>query len=266
MDLMTKVEINEMKHIAEFYDTLAADYDEMTGFQKRFIQERPFFHLLVERFKIRTALDAGSGTGFHALLLAQLGVKVAAIDVSTAMLQHVKRHADELGLPVDVIESSFQNLNEQVRTTFDAIFCLGNGLAHLLSKEGLGQSLHNFASLLKPGGVLIVQNLNYDRILLQHERIQSVKESGDKTFVRFYDYHDESLSFNILTLLRKHGAIMPTLETVPLKPWTYQELQTALANVGFNDVRAFGGITLAEFDRASSKDLVIIARKDDANG
>jgi ubiquinone/menaquinone biosynthesis C-methylase UbiE len=68
--------------VAKFYDALAPDYDTMTGFQKRFVHEKPFFRLLVEKYKIRTVLDAGCGTGFHSLLLAQLGVQVTAIDVS----------------------------------------------------------------------------------------------------------------------------------------------------------------------------------------
>jgi hypothetical protein len=52
----------------KFYDELDADYDEMTGFERRFSHERPFFRMLIERYNVSTALDAGCGTGFQSLL------------------------------------------------------------------------------------------------------------------------------------------------------------------------------------------------------
>ena len=55
--------------VTQFYDNLADDYDAMTGFEKRFVHERPFFNLLMQRYGITSALDAGAGTGFHSLLL-----------------------------------------------------------------------------------------------------------------------------------------------------------------------------------------------------
>ena len=94
--------------IPAFYDSLAPDYDDMTGFGKRFVHEKPFFRLLVENHRIGTALDAGCGTGFHSLLLAQLGVRVTAVDVSAEMLDRLERHGREMGLPVNRVRSDFQ--------------------------------------------------------------------------------------------------------------------------------------------------------------
>jgi ubiquinone/menaquinone biosynthesis C-methylase UbiE len=51
----------------EFYDELAANYDEMTGFDQRFPHECPFFRILIERSHVTSALDAGCGTGFHSI-------------------------------------------------------------------------------------------------------------------------------------------------------------------------------------------------------
>jgi len=48
----------------DFYDELSADYDAMTGFDKRFAAERPFFRLIVERHNIKSAIDAGRGPAF----------------------------------------------------------------------------------------------------------------------------------------------------------------------------------------------------------
>jgi glycine/sarcosine N-methyltransferase len=244
--------------VALFYDALAPHYDEMTGFQKRFVHEKPFFRLLVERYNITTALDAGCGTGFHALLLSQLGVQVTGIDLSREMLQRAEQHARKLGLAVEFLQASFQTPLEK---TFDAIMCLGNALAHVRTRENLRATLINFARMLAPGKILFLQNLNYDRILAQRERIQSIKASGGTTYVRFYDYGEETIVFNLLTIVATKGSLEQKLQSVPLRPWREAELVTLLQQTGYEEIKSYGGISLEEFHPRTSKDLVLLARK-----
>jgi 2-polyprenyl-3-methyl-5-hydroxy-6-metoxy-1,4-benzoquinol methylase len=252
---------NEALPAEEFYDALAPDYDTMTGFEQRFIREKPFFRLLVERYGIQTALDAGSGTGFHALLLAQQGVHVTAVDVSGDMLQAVRSHAGHMNLHVATVRSNFQDLDKILKQEFDAVFCMGNSLAHVLTEEDLRTALRNFSSLIKPQGILFMQNLNYDRILAARERIQSVKEAGDKTFVRFYDYAENRLSFNILTIERGEEQVRQSLRTVRLRPLISHELVRLLKECGLSEISLYGGISMDSFNPSISKDLVILAKK-----
>ncbi|MBM4160496.1 MAG: class I SAM-dependent methyltransferase [Ignavibacteria bacterium] len=261
MDPMTKHAATPVQDIASFYDDLASDYDSMTSYEKRFVQERPFFRVLVERYGIKSALDAGSGSGFHSMLLAQLGVRVTAVDVSAAMLQRAEIHAKELGLKVKTVKARFQELDKVLRRKFDGIFCLGNTLVHILSTKELAKTLRNFAALLNTGGVLFLQILNYDRILTQRDRIQSSKESGDKTFVRFYDYDEKGILFNILTLQRTTGSVKQKLNTVRLRPLLRSELLSRLQDAGFFEIQFFGSISMKPFERKQSRDLVILARK-----
>lgn len=260
--MIQTTDANEALSVEEFYDALAPDYDTMTGFEKRFIQEKPFFRLLVERYGIHTALDAGSGTGFHSLLLAQLGAQVTAVDVSGDMLQGVTSHAEQMNLEITTLRSNFLDLEKVLKQEFDAVFCMGNSLAHLLTEEQLRTTVRNFFSLTKPSGILFIQNLNYDRIVAQRERIQSVKESGDKTFVRFYDYGEHRLSFNILTIERGEDQVRQSLRSVQLRPLLSHELVRLLMERGFSEISQFGGISMDPFNAAISKDLVILAKKE----
>ncbi|MBI3585956.1 MAG: class I SAM-dependent methyltransferase [Ignavibacteriales bacterium] len=257
------IETTSESNVVGFYDALAPDYDAMTGFPKRFIQEKPFFHFLVERYKITTALDAGCGTGFHALLLSQLGVNVTAVDISKEMLQRVAMHAKELVLNIELIESSFQNLPSIVKRKFDAVFSLGNSIAHLLSDKELRLAFGGFAGLLNPQGILFLQNLNYDRLLNSHEKVQNVKESNGKTFVRFYDYNEKDVAFNILTMEEINGSVTQRLKTVHLRPLLADELVSFLQEAGFTDIRLFGSISMEQFQKETSKDLVILAKRND---
>jgi SAM-dependent methyltransferase len=247
--------------IPSFYDRLAPDYDDMTGFGKRFVHEKPFFRLLVESHHIGTALDAGCGTGFHSLLLAQLGVRVTALDVSGEMLDRLARHGKEMDFDISRVRSDFQSIREAVPGPFDAVFCMGNTLPHLLSETDIRSAFGSFAAILRPGGILFLQMLNYDRILATRERVQSAKERNGVTYVRFYDFDDSRglVLFNILRLEKKEDTLRTGLITVPLLPVRSARVMSLLIECGYQQIRTFGSIAMDPFNPAMSKDLVIIA-------
>ena len=250
--------------ITAFYDGLAADYDSMTGFDRRIVHDRPFFRVLLDRFGIGTAIDAGAGTGFHALLLAQLGVAVTAVDVSGAMLEHLAGHAARLGLNVPTLRVPMEALSPGVVEPVDAVFCMGNTIAHLPAGGALQDALQAFRSVLRPGGILFLQVLNYDRILADRERIQSVREEGGVTYVRFYDFAGDHLVFNILRLKRENGGHRHALSSVPLYPVTQSGIDGALAAAGFGGRKYFGDISLSPFDSSRSRDCVVLATQADS--
>jgi SAM-dependent methyltransferase len=249
--------------VSEFYDGLAPDYDRMVGFDDRFVKERPFLHLLIEQYRVHEALDAGCGTGFHSLLLARLGVEMTAVDLSQAMLQRLRARAERMGLNIKTVHAAFCDLPNPLKKEFDAVFCLGNTLSHFRDKKELVENLRAFSLVLKPQGILLIQILNYDRILARRERIQNVKERDNTTFVRFYDFGRDRLCFNVLKLTRHQGRISPTLRSIELTPLPKKELLETLEETGFVDPRVYGGISMEPFQHMTSKDLVVLAAKPD---
>jgi glycine/sarcosine N-methyltransferase len=247
--------------VGAFFDEASADYDLMTGFEQRFVKEKPFYHLLVERHRIGTALDAGCGTGFHSLLLASMGVKVTAVDISPGMLARLEAHADERRLQVTAIRSSFSDLPTTVGAKFDAVLCVGNTLPNLPSPREVDEALRNFAALLNPAGILFVQLVNFDRIVGRHDIIQSVKEAGEKTFVRFYEVGAEGLTFNRLTIDRSGGELRSTLRSSPHLPLKRRDLVTSFTAAGFRSVEVYGNTRLEPFDEEQSSDLVILGHR-----
>ncbi len=209
---------DDKSSIAGFYDWLAPEYDRMTGFEQRFDREMPVFRQIVDRFGIRSAVDAGCGTGFLSLVLARLGVIVTAADLSAQMLKALEERAAASGLAIRILAASFQDIGGQVSPPADAVFCLGNSLPHLLTEDDLRASLRSFAAALRPGGMLVLQTLNYDRILAAKERIQNVKETGGTTYVRFYDFEGPLVRFNILRLTKQTGGIAHEMRSIALRP------------------------------------------------
>jgi len=249
------------RSIEEFYDLLAPNYDAMTSFEKRLVEEKPIFQTLIDSFHFRSALDAGCGSGFHSVLLSQLGVSVMGVDVSSEMLRLAKEHARAHNVRLKTLQGSFQDLGRLIEERFASVFVMGNSLAHMLSSTELEKALRNFAMVLEPHGMLLLQILNYERILARREHVQSVKQAGDKTFVRSYDYDDGGILFNIVTRERKNVTAEEVIQTIRLRPVLRVELVKLLEQIGFNEINAFGGISLVPFDAGNSKDLVVLATK-----
>jgi 2-polyprenyl-3-methyl-5-hydroxy-6-metoxy-1,4-benzoquinol methylase len=247
--------------VTSFYDSLAGEYDTMTEFEKRFILEKPYYNLLVGRFKVKKALDAGCGTGFHSLLLSKLGVDVTAIDISKGMLHILNEHSRTLHLKVKALRHSVLKLPLSFHGSFDAVFCLGNTLPHLLQPEDIQTSFANFAAALKPKGGVIIQILNYTRILATKKEVQSTKRIGNISFIRSYQYEKDRIFFTIEKIEEKNGLPDRSIQTVELRPIMLDEITARLVAAGFEEIKVFGSMKLQQFDPELSTDLVVHARK-----
>ncbi len=245
-----------MKSITEFYDSLAQNYDLMTNPGARFSKEQENFKEIIKKYSIRSALDAGCGTGFHSLLLASLGVKVTAVDISNEMLLQLQKNAKETNLSITTIQSGFEQLETVLPEKFDAVCCLGNTLAHIPTKE-LPKTLNTLNHMLKEKGVILFQFLNYDLILQTRERIVNITEKENKTFIRFYDFLETTIGFNILTIERTQTGITHTLQTTEVYPVFYHEIVEILHSMGLMDVQRYGSLSLTPFHEETSRDVIL---------
>ena len=100
-------------------------------------------------------LDAACGTGRYALLLAEAGARVAAIDSSAEMLQHARRKAAERGSAIDFREGDLTAL-PYPDEAFDLVVC-ALSLCHLTD---LNPAAREFARVLRPGGRVIVSDFH----------------------------------------------------------------------------------------------------------
>ncbi|HUY34821.1 MAG TPA: class I SAM-dependent methyltransferase [Pirellulales bacterium] len=100
---------------------------------------------------IGSVLDAGCGTGEHALLFARRGHKVLGIDYLEAPIKQAKEKADDRGLPAGFLVMDALALVD-LPEVFDTV--IDSGLFHVFSDEDRPRYVQGLTRVLKPGGRL----------------------------------------------------------------------------------------------------------------
>jgi len=100
-----------------------------------------------------TVLDAGCGTGEHALLLASQGHRVVGIDVAAEAIARARAKADDREaepLPTFLVGDALEPAAVAALGPFDA--ALDCGLFHALADEDRPRYATSLAAAVRPGG------------------------------------------------------------------------------------------------------------------
>ena len=240
-------------------------YRRLIAWPARIQREAPFLREVLAGSPSRRTLDLGCGTGEHARFLQEEGFEVTGVDASEAQLAQAR----EAGPGPEFVKGDLADLSSAVTGPFGGAISLGNGLPHL-DAAAMASFLSHLSRLLLPGSPVLVQVLNYDRILDQ--RVTSlplnVREDDSErvVFLRLMDPRpDGTVLFNPTTLRWRPGEEPPvevvTGKNVLLKGWRRGELEAALAAAGFRVGEVFGGMKGEGWDAATSSDTVVLARR-----
>jgi glycine/sarcosine N-methyltransferase len=249
----------------EFYNRLARVFDVMTDWQSRLVLEMPFLQRNLDQQGARSVLDTACGTGWHTIALAQRGYRAAGCDASPVMIEMARSNAAKAGAEVRFEVADFNQL-DKFSEVFDAVLCLGNSLPHLLSQAALVEALQQMGGKLRGGGVLILHNLNYDMRMAKKPRFFSANGNDEALVWRFADYGPELITFHTALFERKIGGGSPQavswsvqVNSTLHRPVLQGDLDRALEQAGFSDLRHFGGLDGSAFEKDQSGDLVIVA-------
>jgi glycine/sarcosine N-methyltransferase len=263
----------------DFYEGLGSDYDRMITWERRLGREQAFFKAVFAEHSVRRVLDTACGTGMHAIAFSRMGVSAAGVDLSPAMIEQAEANARAAGVDLLFEVAGFGNIAGRFSAPFDAVTCLGNSLPHLLDDASLAAALRDFAALLSPGGLLVIQNRNYDRLLQQRQRFMPPAsredDSGETIYLRITDFSgagapdfseagapgEETVGFTIVTLRKKDGAWSQSVQTTTLRALKRATLENALRAAGFSTITIFGGYDRASYDAPGAADLVALAVK-----
>ncbi len=252
-----------------------SDYDEFVNWDKRLANEGPFFRELFEREGVKRVIDVGAGSARHSIMFATWGLDVVAVDPDESMLAQARANAERFsadmaagGGSLRIIQGGFGELDRLGIGPADALVCTGNALPHVDGRDGLTVTLADFASVLAPGGVLILHLLNHSRLLAGKSRVVPPKivetAAGDtKVFVRVIDYPEgeEFLDFDFITLVRDaSGTWSVASRRSPHTALPMGVLEDELACAGFGDVVAYGGHDNHALTDADESVIVVAVR------
>lgn len=209
--------------------------------------------------KLKSVADVGCGTGVDSISLVKLGLNVKAFDPSDEIINTAKENCKRLNAQIDFYNYSASEIPKKFYNKFDLVVSLGNTIANIPPKQ-LEKSFKKFYKLLKDNRKVLVQILNYEKILKDKERIVNITKKDNEYFIRFYDLGKQELTFNILKFNADKTSEKGLIST-KIFPYTAKQLKQTLRQVGFMQIKTFGGLDKKLFDLNSSNDLVLHATK-----
>lgn len=150
---------------AQYVRTFVDRWDELIDWEGRRTAERGFFSRLLRGAGARRVLDAATGTGYHSVALIEDGFEVTSLDASAEMLRRAQANAERRGHALRTVRGDWRELDPAFDGRFDAVVCLGSSFPHLFSEDGRRAALARFRSVLAPGGLLVIDQRNFDAIL-----------------------------------------------------------------------------------------------------
>ena len=210
-------------------------------------------------------LDAGCAAGSLSIALAHLGYRVIGVDANEDMIAKAREKSEEEELThltefhaADILGISqiAENLNAAGRLS--GILCFGNTLPHLLSRKDRISFLHQASRILMPDGVILLQILNYDKILKDRPGYLPVIETERFIFTRAYRYGNADGTINFSVRLRSKESGESAGGNLTLRPVTRNMLKEELAAAGFGKTELYEDYARSPYD-SSRSDMLLCA-------
>ena len=241
------------------FNTIATHYNAMTGFPRRIDRLVELIGPWVTRWQVKRALDSGCGHGALLFALARLGVHAAGIDASEPMLRLALSNARDLGVPITIHSATHATASKLYPDTFDAVFTIGNALVNAPSEREMTEWLRGLYGALRPGGHLLIQNLNLTPFLLGLKTQIARRQVGDTEYVRFAKPAPHG-GLNFCVTMRGPDGVFDA-QFSQWYPWEAGNLGACVADAGFREIEFYGSIEGAEYKPRESTDLVITATR-----
>ncbi len=246
-------------------------YRRLVAWERRIAREGPFLRALLQEAPDRSVVDLGCGTGEHVAFFADEGARAVGLDRSAAMLDDASSHAaaGRGHFVAGDLREADQALRDQ--RPFGMGVCIGNVLPHLLEDEDLRAFVRSMAAVLAPGGLLLIQLLNYAFIRAAGVRHLPVNvRPGDGeceiVFLRLVKPIDDKRMLFFPTTLEldpdPDAEVPVRLERskrLEVRMWSVEEITAVLAEAGFAS-ELYGDMEWGAYDPAASKDLVVVGR------
>jgi SAM-dependent methyltransferase len=152
-------------------------------------------------------------------------------------------------------------LPKKIHGKFDLVVCLANSISGVGSVAILKKSLRGFHDVLRPGGSLVLQLLNYASIKEGEVRPIRVTENEGIVYGRYSIRRGKKLAVHVIRLDMNDNP--PKFEPFchEFENFDPDQITKAVKVSGFVSLRKYADLYLSKRFAKSSRDLVVIASR-----
>lgn len=220
-------------------------------YEKIFPRNQKKLDFLKENLNQGSILDLACGSGMYVNELKLLGFDVTGFDLDKSMIEQAQKKYPT----ILVKQKNMLELDDINR--YDGIYSIGNSIVHLDSLSEIKTLVKKIYQALKPGGKLILQIINYNRIIKKKITNLPTIEFGEGRFVREYEQKGEKILFKT-TLFYDHKLVKEQVELLPLQQ---EDLVSILQEQGFTNLLLYGDFLKNDYIEKESLHLIITALK-----
>ena len=216
-------------------------WTDFVDWKKRKKGENSFFVKKLKEHNCKAVLDTCLGGGYDSINLIQHGFKVSSNEIDEDFKNLALVNARNDGINLDIRSCDWRELSKCYANKFDALICLGNSFTYMLTKEDQIKALKEMSSLLKEGGILIIDHRNYDYMLDNRKAVLS----GNFKYSKKYYYCGKKVSGypieigdNFVIMEWRHHKKNLAYQ-LKLYPFRIEEMRSLLKAVGFKKVETY---------------------------
>lgn len=242
------------------YHTLASSYDRLTNDVDYAAVVAFYFDILKQdNLSPRTAVDLACGTGSVAMLLAEKGLQVTAVDMSEEMLSVAAHKAQEQQRQIFFVHQKLQSL--YLPKGVDLAVCALDSINYITDPEDCIKAISKVYKALNPGGCFIF-DVNTPEKLRAMDGQVFLDEDDDVYCVWRGEFDEEkNICSYGLDLFQRIGAVWQrSFEEHCEYAYTQEQLVSYLRNAGFTNIAVYSD---RRFDKpeAGEQRIYLKARK-----
>ncbi len=207
-------------------------------------QEVSLLKYIVDHYPVNSALDVACGDGIAAIMLAEWGISVTALDCDPDRIRNNRCKSKSAGVQLNFGCADLRDLSKNCKQKCDLALCLKDSLSRLMTEADIWGTLVQIYLALEPGGLIVLHTFDYDRLFSTNDfAMKAINDSclGKKAKISFQHRTEKTGSRFIIE--SPAGSIYREEEPgnksyIPVRPIYKKELDIWLAELGFKKVQA----------------------------